>query len=68
MRLNKPGLFVMQEVTTKADGTFSLGPVPAGVYSLRTGPITKPNLLRTVTVTSAGDEDLGDVKQGDAND
>lgn len=63
MRLDQPGLFVLQAATTKADGTFSVGPVPAGTYSLRTGPITKPSPLRTVTVTSAGDEDLGDVKQ-----
>lgn len=63
MRMDKPALFIMHEVTTRTDGTFSLGPLPAGTYALREGPMTKATLLRTVTLSNAGDEDVGDVKK-----
>jgi len=63
MRMDKPALFIVHEVTTNADGTFALGPLPAGTYALREGSMAQAKLLRTVTISAAGDEDVGDVKQ-----
>ena len=49
-------------VTTGKDGTFAIGPVPAGTYHVKLGPLMKSTLLREATVTAAGDEHLGDLQ------
>lgn len=60
-RVGAPELFSEIQATTDADGTFAIGPVPAGNYQVRLGSLLKSTLLREATVSAAGDEYLGDV-------
>tara|TARA_R110002096_G_scaffold304756_1_gene499678 strand:- start:2142 stop:4673 length:2532 start_codon:yes stop_codon:yes gene_type:complete len=60
-RIDKSGLYSAIEVTTGADGTFAIGPVPAGNYHVKFGTLRKSTLLREATVSAAGDVHLGDV-------
>ncbi|HEX6812345.1 MAG TPA: sigma-70 family RNA polymerase sigma factor [Planctomycetota bacterium] len=56
-----PVLLVMAEAMTAADGTFTIGPLPAGRYLLTSGALTAPRRLCDALLTSARDEELGDV-------
>tara|TARA_R110002072_G_scaffold299403_6_gene474973 strand:+ start:13132 stop:15663 length:2532 start_codon:yes stop_codon:yes gene_type:complete len=60
-RVDASGLFSEIQATTGADGTFAIGPVPAGDYHVKLGSLLQLTLLREVTVSAAGDEHLGDV-------
>ena len=61
-RVDDSGLFAMLHTTTAADGAFVLGPLPAGRYQLLFGSHERPQRLREVEITAAGDERLGDVQ------
>lgn len=60
-RTDAPPLVVILETAAGADGTFALGPLPAGRYWLNTGNLTARVPLGDAVLTSACDEQLGDL-------
>ncbi|MGE3173693.1 MAG: sigma-70 family RNA polymerase sigma factor [Planctomycetota bacterium] len=56
-------LMVRREATTAADGTFAIGPLPAGSYQLTIGGMTQPRAIGVGVLTAAQDLDLGDLKE-----
>jgi hypothetical protein len=61
VRADGNGLVVRCTASTAADGSFALGPLPAGSYRLTAGAPDAPRALATATVVDR-DEDLGAVK------
>lgn len=51
------------ESRTGDDGTFAIGPLPAGDYVLLVGPLPRPQTLGKVTLTVARDEDAGELAE-----
>ena len=60
-RVDDSGLVAMLRTTTAPDGSFALGPLPAGHYRLSTGSAAGAQPLRNVQIVSADDAQLGDV-------
>lgn len=54
-------LVVRLETKAASDGSFALGPLPAGDYVLRAGPLRGPRLVGRAVVTVERDELVGDL-------
>jgi RNA polymerase sigma factor (sigma-70 family) len=63
-RTDAPGLVVQCTGVTGADGSFALGPLPAGTYDVWCGEAAQRRPLQQCLVTAGRDEDLGPVRGG----
>lgn len=60
-KIDPNGLFARLETVTAADGSFRLGPLPAGDYVLLEGAMQSPRHAGRATLTADRDEDVGDL-------
>lgn len=62
MKNSAEGLVVRLETTTAADGTFAIGPLPAGDYTLLAGSLRDARPIGTAVLTPDRDENVGDLQ------
>lgn len=62
-KVSTDGLVVYVETATAADGTFDLGPLPAGDYTLLTGSLRDARPVGTAVLTPDRDENVGDLRR-----
>ncbi len=60
-KMDPRGLFVRLETVTGADGTFRLGPLPSGDYTLLEGTLQSPRAIGHAVRTIDRDEAVGDL-------
>lgn len=61
MKASADGLVVRVETTTASDGSFALGPLPAGEYTLLTGSLRDARPIGSAVLTPDRDEPVGDL-------
>jgi len=62
MKNSADGLVVRLETTTAADGTFAIGPLPAGDYTILEGSLRDARPVGTAVLTADRDENVGDLR------